>query len=80
MLKFKKKNFLHYTATFFFFFEILFTLLRKLQYYEKTLKLPISKSKFNFVSEETVLKILKYMDESKAVGLDNLSPKFLKME
>ena len=40
------------------------------QYYEKILKYP--------VSEETVLKLLRDMDEKKAVGLDNVSVKFLK--
>ena len=30
------------------------------------------------MSEETVLKLLKDLDENKAVGLDNLSGKFLK--
>ena len=78
MLKFKKKIFC--TTLLHFFSFLRFCLPWVWQYYEKTLKLPISKSKFNFVSEETVLKILKYMDESKAVGLDNLSAKFLKME
>ena len=48
------------------------------QYYEKNLKIPYAHFKFNFVSEETVLKILKDMDENKAAGLDNLSGKFLK--
>ena len=48
------------------------------QYYEKVLKLPNSKTKFTFVSEETELKLLKDMDENKPAGLDNLSGKFLK--
>ena len=48
------------------------------QYYEKILKLPNSKFKFNFASDETVLKLLKDLNENKAVGLDNLSGKFLK--
>ena len=48
------------------------------QYYEKILKLPSSKFKFNFISEETVLKLLKDLDENEAAGLDNLSGKFLK--
>ena len=48
------------------------------QYYEKNLKLPNSKFKFNFVSEETALKLLKDLDENKAADLDNLSGKFLK--
>ena len=30
------------------------------------------------MSEETILKLLKVMDENKAAGLDNLSSKFLK--
>ena len=34
--------------------------------------------KFNFISEKTVLKLLKDLDENKAAGLDNLSGKFLK--
>ena len=38
------------------------------QYYEKSLKLPNSKFKFNFVSEETVLKLLKDLNENKAAG------------
>ena len=48
------------------------------QYYEKILKYPNSKFKFNFVSEETVLKLLQDLDENKAAGLDNLSGKCLK--
>ena len=48
------------------------------QYYKKILKYPNSKFKFNFVSEETVLKLLQNLDENKAAGLDNLSVKFLK--
>ena len=48
------------------------------QYYNKTLKLPNTRFKFTFVSEVSVLKILKNMDENKAAGLDNLSGKFLK--
>ena len=46
------------------------------QYYQKVIKLPNTKLKFN--SEETVLKLLNDLDENKAVGLDNLSDKFLK--
>ena len=46
------------------------------KYYEKILEYP--KSKFNFVSGETLLKLLQDLDENKAVGLDNLSGKFLK--
>ena len=42
------------------------------------IKLPNSTLKFNFVSEETVLKLLKDLDENKAAGLDNLSGNFLK--
>ena len=42
------------------------------QYYEKILKYPKSKFKFNVVSEETVLKLIKDLDENKAAGLDNL--------
>ena len=48
------------------------------QYYEKILKYPKSKFKFNIVSEETVLKHLQDLDENKAEGLDNQSRKFLK--
>ena len=48
------------------------------QYYNKTLKLPNTRFKFPFVSEDSVLKILKNMDENKAAGLDNLSGNFLK--
>ena len=48
------------------------------QCYEKILKYPNSKLKFNFVSEETVLKQLQNLDENKAACLDNLSGKFLK--
>ena len=46
------------------------------QYCEKILK--NSKFKFNFASEETVLKLLQDLDENEAAGLDNLSGKFLK--
>ena len=42
------------------------------QYYEKVLKYPKSKFKFNVVSEESVLKLLQDFDENKAAGLDNL--------
>ena len=42
--------------------------------YEKILKYPNSRFKFN--SEETVLKLLQDLDENKAAGLDNLSGKF----
>ena len=48
------------------------------EYYNKVLKLPNAGFNFTFVSEDTVLKILKNMDEKKAAGLDNLSGKFLK--
>ena len=48
------------------------------QYYNKTLKLPNTRFKFTFVSEVSLLKILKNMDENKATGLDNLSGKLLK--
>ena len=37
-----------------------------------------SKFKLTFVSEETALELLKDIDEIKAVGMDNLSGKFLK--
>ena len=48
------------------------------QYYKKFLKLPNSKFKFTFVSEDTVLELLKDLNENNAAGLDNLSSKFLK--
>ena len=48
------------------------------RYYEKILSYPNSKFKFNFVSEETVLKLLQDLDENKAAGLDHLSGKFVK--
>ena len=48
------------------------------QYYEKSLKYPNCKFTFNFVSKETVLKLLQDLDENKAAGLDDLSGKFLK--
>ena len=38
----------------------------------------ITKFKFNFVSEDPILKILQNINENKAAGLDNLSGKFLK--
>ena len=47
-------------------------------YYEKNLKLPDSKFSFTSVTEETILKILKELNENKAAGFDNLSGKFLK--
>ena len=47
-------------------------------YYEKTLKLPHSNFKFDFVSEDYILKFLKNINEDKAAGIDNLSGKFLK--
>ena len=53
-----------------------FTLVR--QYYEKIVKLLSYKVKFTFVSEETVLKLLKDRGENKAAGLDNLSGNFFK--
>ena len=49
------------------------------QYHEKILKYPKSKFKFNFVSEETMLKHFLDLDENKAAGLDNLSGKCLKL-
>ena len=48
------------------------------QYYNKTLKLPNTRFNFTFVSEGSLLKLIKNMDENKAAGLDNLSGKFLK--
>ena len=48
------------------------------QYYEKILKYSKSKFKFHVVSEETILKLFKDLDENKAAGLDNLSGIFLK--
>ena len=47
----------------------------KIKFY---LKLPNSKFKFDFVSEETVLKLPKDLDENKAAGLDNVPGKFFK--
>ena len=47
------------------------------QYYEKNLKLPRSNFKFDFVSEDCILKFLKNINEDKAAGIDNLSGKFL---
>ena len=46
------------------------------QYHKTILKLPNSKFKFTFVSEDTVLTRLKDMDGNNAAGLDNLSEKF----
>ena len=46
----------------------IFGLLSVCQYYNKTLKLPNTRFKFTFVSEDSVLKILKNMDENKATG------------
>ena len=46
------------------------------QYYGKILKYDISK--LNFVTEETVLKLLQDLDENKSAGLHNLSGNFLK--
>ena len=46
------------------------------QYYEKIIKLPNTKLKFN--SEETVLKLLNDLDENKAAKINNLSGKFFK--
>ena len=54
----------------------IFVLSSVCQYYNKKLKLPNTRFKFTFVSEDSVLKILKNMDENKAAGLDNLSGKF----
>ena len=48
------------------------------QYYEKTLKLPGSNFKFDFVSEDYILKVIKSINENKASGIDNLSGTFLK--
>ena len=56
----------------------IFGLLSVCQYYNKTLKLPNTRFKFNFVSGDSVLKIFKNIDENKAAGLDNPSGKFLK--
>ena len=50
------------------------------QYYEKTLKLPRSNFKFDFVSEDYILKFLKNINEDKAAGIENLPGKFLKDE
>ena len=56
----------------------IFDLLSACEYYNKVLKLPNTRLKFTFVSEDTVIKILKNMDEKKDAGLDKLSGKFLK--
>ena len=48
------------------------------QYYEKIPKLRNSKFKFNFVSEEAVVKLLKDLDGNNVVCMDNLSGKSLK--
>ena len=48
------------------------------QYYEKNLKYPKFKFKFNVVSEETALKLYQDLDENKDVDLNNLSGKLLK--
>ena len=48
------------------------------QYYEKILKLRNSKFKFNFVSEEAVVKLLKDLDGNNVACMDNLSGKSLK--
>ena len=45
-------------------------------YLGKILKYDISK--LNFVTEETVLKLLQDLDENKSAGLHNLSGNFLK--
>ena len=58
--------------------SLIFGLLSVRQYYEKNLKLSNPKFKFTFVSANTALKLLKYIDKNKAEGLDNLSSKFLK--
>ena len=89
---FDDNKILTFSFFFFFFFDTLadnlvanlrttslrFGLTSVGQYYEKILKLPNSKFKFNFVSKGTVLKLLKDLDENKAAGLDNLPGKFLK--
>ena len=48
------------------------------QYYEKILKLRNSKFKFNFVSEEAVVKLPKDLDGNNVACMDNLSGKSLK--
>ena len=50
------------------------------QYYKKNSKVTNSKFKFTFVSEKAVLKLLKDMDENKAVSVDCLSGQSLKDE
>ena len=42
------------------------------QYYKRIIKLSNFKFKFNFVPEDTALKLLKDLNENKAAGLDNL--------
>ena len=58
------------------FFEI--WCIFRLTLLQKNQRLPSCKFKFTFMSEETVLKLLKDMDENQAEGLDKLSGKFLK--
>ena len=48
------------------------------QYYEKILKYLKSKSKFNIMSKEAVLKLLQDLDGNEVPGLNNLSGKYLK--
>ena len=48
------------------------------QYYDKIPKYSKSNFKFNFVSEDTVLKFLQDLGENKAAGLNDLSGKFSK--
>ena len=48
------------------------------KYYEKILKYPKFKFKFNVASEDTVLKLHQDLNESNTAGLGNLSGKLLK--
>ena len=57
---------------------MIFGLLSVCQYYNKILKLLNSKFKFSPISEDTILELLKNINENKAAGPDNLSGKFLK--
>ena len=59
-----------------FSFEIWFTFTT--QNHEKIIKVPHSKFKYTFVSEQTVLELFRDKNEYKIAGLDNISGKFLK--
>ena len=55
-----------------------FGLLSLQQNHEKIIKVPHSKFKYTFVSEQTVLELFRDKNEYKPAGLDNISGKFLK--